>query len=377
MERLFILGAGASRDLSFNIRIIDLGVAIPVRNIPHEEIGPLSSGYFFYIDKLYNSLKTDLQTVFQARVSKALIGYIKKYYKCKYNGNINIEDLFQKEEISKKVNIEKLYLFLKKKILEYEKNTKNLPINKWDVALYLAEGDLLKYIHISLSFLSYYCTSNNYRVLSKYITNKGGNIISFNWDILFEETMMATGKWSPKDGYAINFKEIIYKNEEDKRKKMINEINSNNLILKPHGSINWYNKDGKMDEQILLIQLNPNLRSGSFDILGRNENGCVSSIIPPGAKEKFFSEVWNKMKCLLEQTDEIVTIGFSFNDNDIHIKDELKGIKFKKDIKVTIINPENERLENIYTEVFFTNNLEMKFKTFSEYCQMLIDEKEI
>jgi hypothetical protein len=83
------------------------------------------------------------------------------------------------------------------------------------------------------------------------------------------------------------------------------------------------------------------------------------------------------MKCLLEQTDEIVTIGFSFNDNDIHIKNELKRIKFKKDIKVTIINPENERLENIYTEVFFTNNLEMKFKTFSEYCQMLIEEKEI
>ena len=377
MKRLFILGAGASRELSFNIRIIDRGAIKPVRNIPHEEIGPLSSGYFFYIDKLYNSLKTDLQTVFQARVSKALIGYIKKYYKCKYNGNINIEDLFQKEEISKKVNIEKLYLFLKKKILEYEKNTKNLPINKWDVALYLAEGDLLKYIHISLSFLSYYCTSNNYRVLSKYITNKGGNIISFNWDILFEETMMATGKWSPKDGYAINFKEIIYKNEEDKRKKMINEINSNNFILKPHGSINWYNKNGKMNEQILLIQLNPNLRSGNFGLLERLENNCYSSIVPPGAKEKISSELWNKMKCLLEQTDEIVTIGFSFNDNDLHIKNELNRINYKKNLKITIINPENEKLGNIYAEVFCTNNLEMKFKTFSEYCQMLIEKKEI
>lgn len=377
MERLFILGAGASRELSFNIRIIDRGAIKPVRNIPHEEIGPLSSGYFFYIDKLYNSLKKDLQTVFQARVSEILIEYIKKYYKCKYNGNIDKEDLFQKEKISKKVNIEKLYLFLEKKILEYEKNTENLPINKWDTGLYLAESDLLKYIHISLSFLSYYCTSNNYRILSKYITNKGGNIISFNWDILFEETMMATGKWSPKDGYAINFKEIIYKNEEDKRKKMINEINSNNFILKPHGSINWYNKNGKMNELILHIQLNPSLRSGNFGLLERLENNCYSSIVPPGAKEKISSELWNKMKCLLEQTDEIVTIGFSFNDNDIHIKNELKGIKFKKDIKITIINPENERLENIYTEVFCTNNLEMKFKTFSEYCQMLIEEKEI
>lgn len=377
MGRLFILGAGASRELSFGIVIIDRSVNKPVRIIPHKEIGPLSSGYFYYTNKLYNSLKKDLQIVFEVKVSDILMEYIKKYYKCNFNGNIDKEDLLQKEEVSKKVNIEKLYIFLKNKILEDEKNAKNLPINRWDVDLYMAEINLLEYIHTSLSHLSYYCTSNNYKILSKYITNKGGNIISFNWDILFEEAMIATGKWSPKDGYGFNFKEIIYKNEEDKRKKMINEINSNNFILKPHGSINWYNKNGKMNEQILRIQLNPNLRSGNFGLLERLENNCYSSIVPPGAKEKISSELWNKMKCLLEQTDEIVTIGFSFNDNDLHIKNELNRINYKKNLKITIINPENEKLGNIYAEVFCTNNLEMKFKTFSEYCQMLIEKKEI
>jgi hypothetical protein len=377
MKRLFILGAGASRELSFNIRIIDRGATKTVRDIPHKEIGPLSSGYFYYTNKLYNSLKKDLQIVFEVKVSDILMEYIKKYYKCNFNGNIDKEDLLQKEEVSKKVNIEKLYIFLKNKILEDEKNAKNLPINRWDVDLYIAEINLLEYIHTSLSRLSYYCTSNNYKILSKYITNRGGNIISFNWDILFEEAMIATGKWSPKDGYGFNFKEIIYKNEEDKRKKMINEINSNNFILKPHGSINWYNKNGKMNEQILHIQLNPNLRSGNFGLLERLENNCYSSIVPPGAKEKISSELWNKMKCLLEQTDEIVTIGFSFNDNDLHIKNELNRINYKKNLKITIINPENEKLGNIYAEVFCTNNLEMKFKTFSEYCQMLIEKKEI
>jgi len=377
MKRLFILGAGASRELSFNIRIIDRGATKTVRDIPHKEIGPLSSGYFYYTNKLYNSLKKDLQIVFEVKVSDILMEYIKKYYKCNFNGNIDKEDLLQKEEVSKKVNIEKLYIFLKKKILEDEKNAKNLPINRWDVDLYMAEINLLEYIHTSLSCLSYYCTSNNYKILSEYIIKNEGNIISFNWDILFEEAMMSTGKWSPKDGYGFNFKEIIYKNEEDRRKKMINEINSNNFILKPHGSINWYNKNGKMNEQILLIQLNPNLRSGNFGLLERLENNCYSSIVPPGAKEKISSELWNKMKCLLEQTDEIVTIGFSFNDNDLHIKNELNRINYKKNLKITIINPENEKLGNIYAEVFCTNNLEMKFKTFSEYCQMLIEKKEI
>lgn len=377
MKKLLILGAGASRELSFNIRITDRGTKTPVRDIPHKEIGPLSSGYFYYNNKLYNSLKKDLQIVFEVKVSDILMEYIKKYYKCNFNGNIDKEDLLQKEEVSKKVNVEKLYVFLKNKILEDERKNKNLSITESFPKLYLAERDLLEYIHTSLSSLSYYCASNNYRILSKYITNKGGNIISFNWDILLEEAMMATGKWSPKGGYAINFKEIIYKNEEDERKKMINEIQSNNFILKPHGSINWYNKDDKMDEQNLLIQLNPNLKGGSFGLLKRFENNCFSSIVPPGAKKNFFREVWSMMKRLLEEADEIATIGFSFNDNDLHIKNELNSIKYKKNIKVTIINPENEKLEKIYSEVFCTNNLEMKFKTFSKYCQMLIEEKQI
>lgn len=218
MKRLFILGAGASRELSFNIRIIDRGATKTVRDIPHKEIGPLSSGYFYYTNKLYNSLKKDLQIVFEVKVSDILMEYIKKYYKCNFNGNIDKEDLLQKEEVSKKVNIEKLYIFLKKKILEDEKNAKNLPINRWDVDLYMAEINLLEYIHTSLSCLSYYCTSNNYKILSEYIIKNEGNIISFNWDILFEEAMMSTGKWSPKDGYGFNFKEIIYKNEEDRKK---------------------------------------------------------------------------------------------------------------------------------------------------------------
>jgi hypothetical protein len=108
-----------------------------------------------------------------------------------------------------------------------------------------------------------------------------------------------------------------------------------------------------------------------FCLLERYEKGYRSSIIPPGAKEIFFREVWNMMKRLLEEADEIV---FHLMIT-IYIKNELNGIKFKKDLKITIINPENRRLRNIYAEVFCTNNLEMKFKTFSEYCQMLIEQK--
>lgn len=377
MKRVFILGAGASRELKFKISIIDAGYkTIKINDC--FEIGPLSSGYFYYISKLQDFLNKVLKISASVKVSDDLMEQIKIYFNLNYNKDISKEELLQVEVISKKVNIEKLYIYLEEKILEKEKENIDLLKNISYQNLYSAKIDLIKYIHNSMSYISYYCISINHTILSKYIIKNGGNIISFNWDILFEEAMITTGKWTPKDGYGINFSDIIYKNEKDKRKEILSEINSENFILKPHGSINWYNKEEQMNTQILFIQLNPNLRSGNFGLLERYEKkDYSSSITPPGIKRKSFPEVWDKMKKLLERADEIIAIGFSFNDNDKYIKEEFDGIKFKKDLKITLINPENEKLGNIFTEVFCTNNLEMKFKTFSEYCQMLFDKKEI
>jgi len=377
MKRVFILGAGASRELSFNIFNIDFGMKNQVKKIHYKEIGPLSSGYFYYINKLQDSLIKDLKVSASVKVSDDLMEQIKIYFNLKYNKDISKKELLQEEEISKKVNIEKLYIFLEEKILEKEKKNNNLVTNKSFRNLYLAKIDLIKYIHNSMSYISYYCISINHRILSKYIIENGGNIISFNWDILFEEEMITTGKWTPQDGYGISFNDIIYKNEKDKEQGILSKVNSNNLILKPHGSINWYSKDDQINKQILFIQLKSRLRAGNPLLLERQENSYLSSITPPGIKRKSFPEVWDKMKKLLERADEIIAIGFSFNDNDKYIKEEFSEIKFKKDLKIIIINPDNEKLKNAYIEVFYTNNIEIKYKTFSEYCQWIIRQDRI
>jgi len=372
MKRVFILGAGASRELNFKITKIDSGIKTPIRIVPHREIGPLSSGYFYYFNKLCISLNEDLKILASVNVSNILMNQIKLYFKQKYNENISKEELLNEEVISKKVNIEKLYIYLEEKILEKEKENVDLLKNKSYQILYFAKIDLIEYIHNSMSYISYYCISINHKNLSKYIIENGGNIISFNWDILFEEAMINTGKWTPKDGYGISFYDIIYKNEEDKAQGILPEVNSNNFVLKPHGSINWYSKDDQTNKQILFIQLKTRLRGGNFLLLERQENSYLSSIAHPGIERKSFPEVWNKMKYVLEEADEIVAIGFSFNDNDKYIKEEFNEIKFKKDLKIIIINPSNEKLKNIYEKVFYTDNICKKYKTFSEYCQWII-----
>lgn len=371
MKRVFILGAGASRELSFNIFNINSGRKNPVKKIHYKEIGPLSNGYFYYFNKLCISLNKDLKILAPVNVSSILMNQIILYFKQKYNENVSKKELLQEEEISKKVNIEKLYIFLEKKILEKEKNGEKLFRSKSLLNLYLAKSDLIEYIHNSMSYISYYCISINHTILSKYIIENGGNIISFNWDILFEEVMINTGKWTPQDGYGISFNNIIYKNEKDKEQGILPEVNSKNLVLKPHGSINWYSKDDQINKQILFIQLKSRLRAGNPLLLGRQENSYLSSITPPGIKRKSFPEVWDKMKKLLERADEIIAIGFSFNDNDKYIKEEFDGIKFKKDLKIIIISPDNEKLKIIYKTVFCTDNTCTKHKTFSQYCLSL------
>ena len=185
MKRVFILGAGASRELKFKISIIDAGYkTIKINDC--FEIGPLSSGYFYYISKLQDFLNKVLKVSASVKVSGDLMEQIKIYFDLKYNKDISKEQLLQEEEISKKVNIEKLYIFLEEKILEKEKQNNNLVPNKSFRNLYYAKSDLIEYIHNSMSYISYYCISINHAILSKYIIENGGNIISFNWDILFE-----------------------------------------------------------------------------------------------------------------------------------------------------------------------------------------------
>lgn len=371
MKRVFILGAGASRELKFNITTIDSGIKPPIRTMPHREIGPLGNGYFYYINKLQDSLKRNLSISAPVKISDNLMNQIKLYFKQKYNGNISREDLLKKEIVSKKINIENLYIFLEEEILEKEKENIDFFKNHSLQNLYLAKYDLIEYIHSSMSYISYYCISINHATLSKYIIENGGDIISFNWDILFEEAMISAGKWAPQDGYGISFTGIVYKNEEDEVREILPKVNSKNLILKPHGSINWYNKDDEIDKQRLLIQLARDLRAGNFLLLRRQENSYLSSIIPPGKKRKSFPGVWDKMKSLLVEADEIIAIGFSFNDNDEYIKEEFDGMRFKKELKVIIINPDNAKLKEVYKEIFCTDNICMTYKTFSEYCQWI------
>lgn len=381
MKRVYLLGTGASRELSFNITTLDGGLGTK-KTDKFLVNGPLSSGYFYDANNFAKVIKDRLPIVAQLKVSDSLIHYIKDYYKTKFGKVVAEDDILNNETISRNINIESLYLHIEQEIGNFEKVSQSQKggLDEHLIRLHLIKHDLLEYIHTSLSIISYYCFSIYHKVLASYIVNYGGDIISFNWDILLEEEMQHTGSWAYQNGYRMDFRDIIYRRGD--KQPAFSDCQSNNCILKPHGSINWYKRTNDENGLYLFMTRERRLRGGSLDILRLyeydNERKQYSaSIVPPGFKSLSYSDIWIHIKKVLENVDDIIAIGFSFNDNDRHIKEEFADINFKKDLHVNLVNPDSNRLIAIYREVFKTSNVSPFYNTFADYCQWIVRQKEM
>lgn len=302
-----------------------------------------------------------------------------------------MEELYEDEKISKKINLEELYATLEDQLNKVENKLLNLSCGEENKILF-GERRLLEYIHQIFSTISYRCYSIYHRILANYILTIGGNVISFNWDILFEEEMFDTKKWDYVDGYGFNPAGIIDKNKllgltGYAYKK--SGASSNNIILKPHGSVNWYKSKeagefGFVEDPNSIYIGIPMTRKMSFRgatpvssgrlgfrELDRSSNISYESlIVPPGRKRKRFRFVWDRIKNFLEDSDQIITIGFSFNDFDKYIIEEFRNIKLKDGLKIDIVNPDESSVDK-YKNIFNIMDINRIFSQFSEYCQWI------
>jgi len=381
MNRVFLLGAGASRELRFNISTLDYPNGLKTDKFM--EYGPFSSGFFFDSNNLSQLVNKRLPLAVNLKASDDLMEYVREYYKTKFGETITKEDILSNEKISRRINIEKLYLHIEENIRNFESKKsekQELDLDSPLIKLSMVKNDLLEYIYESLSLVCYYCFSIYHNILASYILKYGGEVISFNWDILLEEAMNDTGKWNYEEGYGIEFKDVVHKYKENEDSASQNK--PNNLILKTHGSINWYNRATGEDVLYLFVPLKRNLRGGALDTLrvyeyDNDRNQYSTSIVPPGIKRKAYPEIWARIKETLKNADEIIAIGFSFNDNDDYVKEELQGFNFKRDLKINLVNLEADRLIEIYKKVFKTDKVSKIFNTLGDYCEWIVKQAEM
>lgn len=319
--------------------------------------------------------------------------FIDKEYKIGFKDlekgiNLNIEDLYRNLDQKEKEAYEPQGEFKK----------------EW-VELYQAKSDLVKIIEELLSsFCRHFGLCFNHERLVKKIINDNANVISFNWDTLIDEALYNTGEWFYHDGYGFTFYRMYQDGKEFKEAGK-----SKCYLLKPHGSINWFkyvdihwsDKNGFTAEVVKEEEMNQTgfftfSRRLSKDTLRghrhpRNQRlylgqyyrpllkaPCRVNIVPPGLKRKEFPEIWIKIRKLLAEADEVVAIGFSFNNNDKHIRDEFEGVEFKKELKISLVNPTPlEYLKTIYKKVFKNANIEKACDTFKQYCDFISEDSKL
>lgn len=384
MKTVYLLGAGASRQLKFTTGTVTERETI---HRCHNLNGPLSRGFFYDAAQFSRSMKRHFFQTPDFFISREwLANFIKQQYAIQ-----DINEIYDKKEVSDLINIEELYLRIEGELDKYSGlgalTEENLEQHKKLLNAWIGgRSALIEYVYKVLSDINYFIGVNIYHeIFAKEVLSDESTVISFNWDILLEEALYKTGKWCYGDGYGFKPRAFIDKTW-DKTFKV--RGGSKSLVLKPHGSINWYRRmehlpapSEKLEDLCIGIPLEK-FRGGTMPAQGGlnfheyypEENGEMLEpmIIPPAKKRNLLPAIWEEIRAALGSADRIIAIGFAVNDYDHHLREELKGIKLKDGVTILILNPAVDvALIERYKNLFPGAKIEPHAIGFGDYCEGL------
>lgn len=140
---------------------------------------------------------------------------------------------------------------------------------------------------------------------------KGDTIITFNYDLLIEESFETGRIWTPVDGYGADVQgkthdwcRIWLKNRENKKPS-----ESKIRLLKLHGSLNWVLYRNRA------IRLKPRpyaVGSGRIEKI---------SVLPPGWNKRVdrnpYKLFWREARLRLEKCKTLIILGYSLPETDL------------------------------------------------------------
>lgn len=368
MKRLYILGAGASADFS---------------PISYNRGYPINQRTFIPFPTTNNFIQKAI------RFGKLKKDYpIFKFIDERYN--ITFEAL----EKGTPLDVERVYRDIYESSERVDMENDPEGTGKAWTLLWTIEGVIQE---LTQHYFTVYGVCENYSVFAKHIVETDSTVITFNWDTFLDEALSNTSKWFYESGYGFNF-ERIYLDQEgiDNERKA-----SSAILLKPHGSINWFRyrdhysstTDGFTGEAVsdddrakTFLMLFSKNKIGIHPIHQRLDMAkgwkpplkmpCGLDIIYPNKKSRSWVKRTNylyirdKMNTLFKEADNIVFIGFALKDPDA---DEFGGIKVKEAATITLVNLDHSvELTSRYKKTFQTDRVNFAAeKTFKEYCLSL------
>lgn len=196
------------------------------------------------------------------------------------------------------------------------------------------------------------------------VINPIDEIITFNYYLVLEKSLLAAGIWSPLCGYA---GVCQFEKEQDKETLVDAGKYSKLRIHKMHGSINWRIPEPRSLErlhginEVMIVMDDWENNSFHFDDLlerrpDKTEQPYVGSHAPEWIlpsfvkpfKEKEIFQVWQSAMGYMSNTKDLVIIGYSFRPEDPNAFLLLSRLPQKCNIILVDPNPEEirKRLEN-------------------------------
>lgn len=199
---------------------------------------------------------------------------------------------------------------------------------------------------------------------------EGDLILNYNYDLLFDMQLYKSNKFTD-EGYKMNF----YRVQEDRTWYKLDEKTSPVTMLKLHGSINWT----RCDICGSLLRLNQKKTKG---LIGyepfvcpkcQSKDDYISRMIVPPLLIKDYSDkdiayLWLKADSMLNDYDQIITIGYSFSKSDYATTSLFRRYisNRKKVPNIILVSPSN-KLKRQLCDLFNVTNDRIIHYTFNEY----------
>jgi hypothetical protein len=173
------------------------------------------------------------------------------------------------------------------------------------------------------------------KMFTKYILRDGDTIVTFNWDVTIEKVL-----------------------EEDDELSFWYEPSAEILLLKPHGSIDWFRRAKlppamarkalrKIDDELSVY---PEFTLAKHKLMSTQPPVIVPPIAQKDFKPPFFRQTWKRVYRAVSRATEIYFIGYSLPKEDQFARlvlsralrnNRLKANKSnKKGLTIRVVNPD-------------------------------------
>jgi hypothetical protein len=207
-------------------------------------------------------------------------------------------------------------------------------------------------------------------------------IITFNYDLLIEESFSKTKYWNPVSGYGV---EVSGKEHRWCRKWMQEHFTGRRntkrglKLLKLHGSINWEQYESNRRVR---------MKNNTYEVMTRKNTIRYSkiSLLPPSWQKDInvypYSQLWRQAGNILQNCRSLIILGYSLPETDLmahallaeSVRRRLSKKKLKKsylkEVHLADPNPKvRERFINLFTPAMGATGQVFQYSDIKEFAK--------